>query len=218
VAPRQPRPAEPRWSVVPRAERDHAASLVRRSACYGVGSLLSPACRCRPRDGLCVEVPHPAVMSCKLLIVANLAKLRPVIRRTTSGTSNCRANGLRTNRSSAPGPRRGTPNAPAPARNARGQQPMTLVAWPLRRYRPLPTLLPPPKRASTALSPASPPVRGDPCAPVPAGEGSLSRTDLVAAPSTAASCVTGTLWPAVGCGGGSLLVQRVGLPGCLRVR
>jgi hypothetical protein len=33
--------------------------------------------------------------------------------------------------------------------------------------------------------------RGDPSAPVPAGEGSLSRTDLVAAPSTAASCVTG---------------------------
>ena len=50
------------------------------------------------------------------------------------------------------------------------------------------------------------PVRGDPSAPVPAGEGSLSRTDLVPAPSTAASCVTGTLWwPSVGCGGGSLL-------------
>lgn len=63
-----------------------ACATVRRSACYGVGSLLSPAHRCRPRDGFCVEVPHPAVMSGKLLIVASLAKLRPVIQQAISGT------------------------------------------------------------------------------------------------------------------------------------
>jgi hypothetical protein len=71
------------------------------------------------RATACVEVPHPAVMSCKLLIVANLAKLRPVIRRTTSGTSNCRANGSRTNRSSALGPPRHTERACAGAERTR---------------------------------------------------------------------------------------------------
>lgn len=113
-------------------------------------------------------------MSCKLLIVANLAKLRPVIRRTTSRTSNCRANGLRTNRSSAVG-RAAAHRTPARARNARGQQPMT--RWPGRsggtgHRRHFPRLR---RGASTALSPASPPVRGDPSAPVPVGEGSLSE-------------------------------------------
>ena len=49
------------------------------------------------------------------------------------------------------------------------------------------------------------------------GEGSLSRTDLVPAPSTAASCVTGTLWPAVGWWR-QPVGATVGLPGCLRVR
>ena len=38
------------------------------------------------------------------------------------------------------------------------------------------------------------------------------RTDLVPAPSTAASCVTGTPGPAAGYGSGSLLVQWAGLP------
>jgi hypothetical protein len=45
---------------------------------------------------------------------------------------------------------RGTPNAPVRVRNARGQ-PMTLVAWPLRRYRPLPTLPPPATRRLDCL-------------------------------------------------------------------
>jgi len=150
-------------------------------------------------------------MSCKLLIVANLAKLRPVIRRSTSRTSNCRANGLRTNRSSAVG-RAAAQRTPARARNARGQQPMTPVAWPLRWYRPPPTLPPPPTRRLDCVISR---IASGPRRSVRAGPGRrriFIRTDLVPAPSTAASCITGTLWPAVGCGGGSLLVQGSGLP------